>query len=99
MLTTEQINDLHRLHWSEHWPIRKIDRQLHMGWPTRSRSIWTMPAHTPAARPRASKLDSVQAHHRRTAGKGSHRQRRRDRAAAAPAGLYRWRQHSAALRA
>ena len=25
MLTTEQINDLHRLYWSEHWPIRKID--------------------------------------------------------------------------
>ena len=21
MLTTEQINDLHRLYWSEHWPI------------------------------------------------------------------------------
>jgi len=24
MLTTEQINDLHRLYWSDHWPIRKI---------------------------------------------------------------------------
>ena len=28
MLTTEQINDLHRLFWSEHWPIRKIDAFL-----------------------------------------------------------------------
>lgn len=26
MLTTEQINDLHRLYWSDHWPIRKIER-------------------------------------------------------------------------
>ena len=31
MLTTEQINDLHRLYWSEHWPIRKIERQLNIG--------------------------------------------------------------------
>ena len=34
MLTTEQINDLHRLYWSEHWPIRKIERHLRMGWHT-----------------------------------------------------------------
>jgi hypothetical protein len=34
MLTTEQINDLHRLYWSDHWPIRKIERHLHMGWDT-----------------------------------------------------------------
>ena len=34
MLTTEQINDLHRLYWSEHWPIRKIEHHLHMGWET-----------------------------------------------------------------
>ena len=26
MLTSEQINDLHRLYWSEHWPIRRIER-------------------------------------------------------------------------
>ena len=31
MLTTEQINDLHRLYWSDHWPIRNIERHLHMG--------------------------------------------------------------------
>jgi hypothetical protein len=34
MLTTDQINDLHRLYWSEHWPIRKIERHLKMGWQT-----------------------------------------------------------------
>ena len=34
MLSTEQINDLHRLYWSEHWPIRKIERHLRMGWHT-----------------------------------------------------------------
>ena len=34
MLSTEQINDLHRLYWSERWPIRKIERHLHMGWHT-----------------------------------------------------------------
>ncbi len=34
MLTTEQINDLHRLYWSEHWPIRKIERDLNIGWKT-----------------------------------------------------------------
>ena len=32
MLTTEQINELHRLYWSEQWPIRKIERHLNMGW-------------------------------------------------------------------
>jgi hypothetical protein len=34
MLTTDQINDLHRLYWSERWPIRKIERHLRMGWHT-----------------------------------------------------------------
>jgi hypothetical protein len=34
VLTTEQINDLHRLYWSRHWPIRKIERHLRMGWHT-----------------------------------------------------------------
>jgi hypothetical protein len=26
MLSADQINDLHRLYWSEHWSIRKIER-------------------------------------------------------------------------
>jgi hypothetical protein len=34
MLTTDQINDLHRLYWSERWPIRKIERHLRMSWRT-----------------------------------------------------------------
>jgi hypothetical protein len=28
MLTSDQINDLRRLYWSERWPIRKIERHL-----------------------------------------------------------------------
>jgi hypothetical protein len=56
MLTTEQINDLHRLYWSDHWPIRKIERHLHMGWDTIKKYL-DMPAQTPAGRPRSSKLD------------------------------------------
>ena len=34
MLSTEQINDLHRLYWSERWPVRKIERHLCMSWHT-----------------------------------------------------------------
>src|ERR1035438_9928191 len=60
MLTTEQINDLHRLYWSDHWPIRKIERHLHMGWDTIKKYLY-MPAQTPAGRPRSSKLDPYKA--------------------------------------
>jgi len=56
MLSTEQINDLHRLYWSEHWPIRKIERHLRMGWHT-IRKYLDAPAQSPARRPRTSKLD------------------------------------------
>jgi hypothetical protein len=34
MLTAEQINDLHRLYWSERCPIRKIEHHLRMSWRT-----------------------------------------------------------------
>src|SRR5712671_1720631 len=34
MLSTEQINEVHRLYWSELWPIRKIERHLRVGWRT-----------------------------------------------------------------
>jgi transposase len=34
MLTSDQINELHRLYVSERWPIRKIERHLNMGWKT-----------------------------------------------------------------
>src|ERR1044071_6990623 len=57
MLTTDQINDLHRLYWSEHWPIRKIERHLKMGWKT-IRKYLHAPAQGPAKRQRLSKLDA-----------------------------------------
>jgi transposase len=56
MLSTDQINDLHRLYWSEHWPIRKIERQLNMGWKT-IRKYLDAPAQGPVHRDRPSKLD------------------------------------------
>jgi transposase len=57
MLDTEQINDLHRLYWSERWSIRKIERHLKMGWRT-IRKYLEAPAQGPATRSRSSKLDS-----------------------------------------
>jgi transposase len=56
MLTTDQINDLHRLYWSERWPIRKIERHLRMGWRTIKKYL-DAPAQGPAERQRDSKLD------------------------------------------
>jgi transposase len=56
MLTTEQINELHHLYWSERWSIRKIERHLRMGWRT-IRKYLESPAQTPPRRPRTSKLD------------------------------------------
>jgi transposase len=56
MLTTEQINDLHRLYWSEHWPIRKIERHLNMGWKTIKKYL-DAPAQGPVQARPASKLD------------------------------------------
>src|SRR6266566_4698644 len=60
MLTTEQINDLHRLYWSEHWPIRKIERHLNMGWKT-IRKYLDAPAQGVTRRERQSKLDPFKA--------------------------------------
>jgi len=56
MLTTDQINDLHRLYWSERWPIRKIERHLRMSWRTIKKYL-DAPAQGPALRQRDSKLD------------------------------------------
>jgi transposase len=56
MLTTDQINDLHRLYWSERWTIRKIERHLHMSWRTIKRYL-DAPAQGRAQRQRESKLD------------------------------------------
>src|SRR4029077_20973342 len=56
MLTTDQINDLHRLYWSERWPIRKIERHLHINWGTIKKYL-DAPAQGSAQRQRESKLD------------------------------------------
>ena len=56
MLTTDQINDLHRLYWSEHWPIRKIERHLRMSWQAIKKYL-DAPAQGPAQRQRVSQLD------------------------------------------
>lgn len=56
MLTPDQINELHRLYWVEKWPMRKIERHLHLSWRTIAKYL-EHPAQTPARRPRASKLD------------------------------------------
>jgi transposase len=56
MLTAEQINSIHRLHWGEHWSVRKIARHLHLGRRTISQYLVT-PARSAARRQRASKLD------------------------------------------
>ena len=56
MLTAEQINSIHRLHWSEYWSVRKIARHLHLGRRTISQYLVT-PARSAARRQRSSKLD------------------------------------------
>src|SRR5580704_10560866 len=60
MLSTDQINDLHRLYWSEHWPIRKIERHLRMSWRTIKKYL-DAPAQGVAQRKRESKLDPFKA--------------------------------------
>ena len=56
MLSTDQINDLHRLYWSERWAIRKIERHLKISWKT-IRKYLQAPAQASALRSRVSKLD------------------------------------------
>src|SRR5580658_9552594 len=60
MLTTEQINTIHRLHFAEHRSVRKIARHLHLGRRTISQYLAT-PARSAAPRQRASKLDPFKA--------------------------------------
>ena len=57
MLTSEQINDLHRMYWEESLSIRQIERRLNMGWRTIKKYL-EAPAQGPATRQRASKLDT-----------------------------------------
>src|SRR5882672_12183936 len=56
MLSAEQINEIHRLHWAEHWPARKIARHLHIGRRTIAKYL-VAPAQTASPRQRSSKLD------------------------------------------
>jgi transposase len=60
MLTAEQINTIHRLHFAEHWSMRKIARHLHLGRRTIAQYL-AKPARTAAPRQRASKLDPFKA--------------------------------------
>jgi transposase len=56
MLTPDQINQIHRLHWVEKWPLRKIARHLRIGRRTIAKYL-DAPAPAPVHRDRASKLD------------------------------------------
>src|SRR4051794_30003525 len=63
MLTSDQINELHRLYVSEKsekWPIRKLERHLNMGWKTIKKYL-DAPAQATAPRQRQSKLDPFKA--------------------------------------
>jgi len=60
MLSSEQVNAIHRLHFAEHWSVRKIARHLHIGRRTIAQYL-TTPARTAAPRQRASKLDPFKA--------------------------------------
>lgn len=57
MLTADQINAIHLLHWAEHWSARKIARHLHIGRRTLAKYLDT-PAPPSVSRRRASKLDA-----------------------------------------
>jgi len=56
MLTHEQIQTLHQLHYAERWPIRKIERHLRMGWRTIKKYLH-QPDQPTVSRTKASKLD------------------------------------------
>ena len=56
MLDTDQINEVHRLYWSGHWSIRRIERHLKMNWRT-IRKYLDAPAQVPALRHRSGKID------------------------------------------
>lgn len=56
MLTSDQINTIHHLHWAEHWPVRKIARHLRIGRRTVAKYL-AKPAPAPVRRTRPSKLD------------------------------------------
>src|SRR6266516_2912799 len=57
MLTNEQIDTIHRLHFVEKWTIRKIAKHLHIGRRSVAKYL-SKPVQTPLYRTRTSKLDS-----------------------------------------
>src|SRR5437870_9268132 len=57
MLTNEQIDTIHRLHFVEKWTIRKIAKHLHVGRRSVAKYL-SKPVQTPLHRTRTSKLDS-----------------------------------------
>jgi transposase len=56
MLAPDQISELHRLHWVEKWPLRKIARHLRISRRT-IRKYLNSPAAKPARRERTRKID------------------------------------------
>ena len=57
MLSPEQINEIHRLHFVEKWSQRRIARHLNIGRHTLAKYLLT-PAPPPSRRDRSSKLDA-----------------------------------------
>ena len=70
MLTPEQINDIHRLHWVEKWSVRKIARQLPSGTPDHRQVPENAGAATRTSGPQ-QQAGLLQAGHRRTTPAGS----------------------------
>jgi len=51
---------LHRLYWSEHWPVRKIERHLNLGW-RKIKKYLDAPAQGVTKRQLNTKLDPFKA--------------------------------------
>ena len=56
MITSDQISELHRLHWVEKWSLRRIARHLHIGRRTLAKYLNT-PSSRPARRERSHKIE------------------------------------------
>lgn len=57
MLSPEQIDTIHRLHWGEKWSLRKMARHLHLARKTIRKYLESPVVTTPVRRPRTTKLD------------------------------------------
>jgi hypothetical protein len=56
MLTPEQVSELHRLHFVEKWPARKIARHMHIGRRTIAKRTSKMVIADPLNEPEAHAL-------------------------------------------